>query len=135
MTLFLQNLINGLSAGSLYALLAVGLVLIYKSSEVLNFAHGTLAMLATFVAYQLSERMGLGFPIAIAGALVFAFALGAGVYRAMLNRAREGGPHAVVMITIGLLIMLEGAAGVTWGADTKEFHHVFANPKSLALPG
>ena len=56
MTLLLQNVINGLSAGSLYALLAVGIVLIYKSSEVLNFAHGSFAMLATFAAYELSAH-------------------------------------------------------------------------------
>jgi branched-chain amino acid transport system permease protein len=135
MTLFLQNLINGLSAGSLYALLALGVVLIYKSSEVLNFAHGTFAMLATFVAFHLSTQLGLGFGAAIALSLVFAFALGASGYRLLLDRAREGGAHAVVMVTIGLSIMLEGAAGVVFGTDTKEFHHVFADSKSLSLPG
>ena len=135
MTLFLQNLINGLSAGSLYALLAVGVVLIYKSSEVLNFAHGTFAMLATFVAYQLSTRFGLGFAASIVVALAFAFVLGASSYRLLLERARQGGAHAVVMVTIGLSIALEGLAGVAFGTDTKEFHHVFAESKSLNLPG
>ena len=110
MTLLLQNVVNGLSAGSLYALLAVGIVLIYKSSEVLNFAHGSLAMLATFVAYELSAVRGLGFGTAIAGALLFAFLVGALVYRVLLDRAREGGAHAVVMVTIGLSMMIEGAA-------------------------
>ena len=62
MTLFLQNLISGLSAGSVYALLAVGLVLIYKSSEVLNFAHGSFAMFATFVAYHLAVTSGWPLP-------------------------------------------------------------------------
>jgi branched-chain amino acid transport system permease protein len=126
--------VNGLSSGSVYALLAVGIVLVYKSSEVLNFAHGTLAMLATYVAYHVSVVFGLGHGVAIAAALVFAFALGALAYRGLLHRAREGGSHAVVMVTIGLLMVLEGAAGVIWGTDTKEFHHVFAEPKSLALP-
>jgi branched-chain amino acid transport system permease protein len=135
MSLFLQNLINGLSAGSLYALLAVGVVLIYKSSEVLNFAHGTFAMLATFIAYHLSIQLELGFAAAIAVALVFAFLLGAGGYRLLLDRARQGGAHAVVMVTIGLSIVLEGAAGVIWGTDTKEFHHAFAESKSISLPG
>ena len=134
LTAFLQNVISGLAVGSLYALLAVGIVLIYKSSEVLNFAHGTFAMLATFVAYQLSTRMGLGFAASIACAIGFAFVLGSLVYGAMLDRARQGGAHAVVMVTIGFSIVLEGAAGVIFGADTKEFHHVFAESTSISLP-
>jgi branched-chain amino acid transport system permease protein len=135
MTRLLQDLLNGLSAGSLYALLAVGIVLVYKSSEVLNFAHGTFAMLATFVAYHLATRAGAGYAVAIAGALVFAFVFGAIVYRTILHRAREGGSHAVVMVTIGLLMVVEGAAGAIWGTDVKEFHHLFDSPRSLPLPG
>lgn len=134
MTLFLQNVVNGLSAGSVYALLAVGIVLIYKSSEVLNFAHGSFAMLATFVAYWLATDAGLPFFAAAFGALLFAFVLGAAVYRLTLERARKGGPHAMVMVTIGLLMVVEGIAGVLFGTDTKEFHHLFAQPKTLALP-
>lgn len=135
MTRLLQDLVNGFSAGSVYALLAVGIVLVYKSSEVLNFAHGTFAMLATFVAYHFAVVLGVGYPGAIAAALVFALVLGAVVYRGLLHRAREGGSHAVVMVTIGLLMVLEGAAGAIWGTDVKEFHHLFADAKSLTLPG
>jgi branched-chain amino acid transport system permease protein len=131
MALFLQNLLNGLSAGSLYALLAVGLVLIYKSSQVLNFAHGALAMLATFVAYEAAQSIGYAGGIAVS--LVFAFVAGAALYRGLLHRAREGGEHAVVMVTIGLLMILEGAAAAIWGTDTKEFHHYFADAGSLEL--
>lgn len=133
--LLLQNILNGLSAGSLYALLAVGIVLIYKSSQVLNFAHGTFAMWATFVAYQLATIWHLTLGIAIAGALLFALALGALSYRLLLDRARQGGAHAVVMVTIGLMIVFEGSAGIIWGTDTKEFHHVFAESGTLSLPG
>ena len=135
MTLFLQNVLNGLSAGSVYALLAVGIVLIYKSSGVLNFAHGTFAMLSTFVAYHMAIELGLHLVVAIAVALLFAFLLGGVLYRTMLDRAREGGSHAVVMVTIGLLMVFEGAAGAFWGTDTKSFHHFFENPESIALPG
>jgi branched-chain amino acid transport system permease protein len=134
MTRLLQDLVNGTSAGSVYALLAVGIVLVYKSSQVLNFAHGTFAMLATFVAYHVSVVLGMGTGLAIVAALVFAFLLGAVVYRGLLHRARQGGSHAVVMVTIGLLMVLEGAAGVIWGTDVKEFHHVFSQPGSIPLP-
>ena len=129
----LQDIVNGLSAGSLYALLAVGIVLVYKSSDVLNFAHGSFAMVSTFVAYHVATKLGLGFGLAIVASLVFAFVLGGVVYRAALHRAREGGSHAVVMVTIGLLMVSEGAAAAIWGADVKEFHHFFAEPKSFEL--
>ncbi|MBW2523580.1 MAG: branched-chain amino acid ABC transporter permease [Deltaproteobacteria bacterium] len=134
MSLLLQNVLNGLSAGSLYALVAVGIVLIYKSSEVLNFAHGTLAMVTTFVAYEAVVAWGLSFGPAIVLAFAAAFALGAVIYRLVLHRAQEGGSHAVVMVTIGLLMAFEGVAGVIWGTDTKEFHHYFAEAKSFSLP-
>jgi branched-chain amino acid transport system permease protein len=133
MTLLLQNVLNGLSAGSLYTLLAVGLVLIYKSSGVLNFAHGALAMLATFVAWVGATELGLGFAPAIALALVFAFAVGAALYRTMLDRAREGGEHAMVMVTLGVLMIGEGTAGALWGTDMKEFHHFFADAGSFEV--
>lgn len=135
MTLLFQNILNGLSSGCVYTLLAVGIVLIYKSSEVLNFAHGTLAMLATFVAYYGATELGLGFGPAIALALVFAFVFGAALFRGILDRAREGGELAVVMVTIGLLMVLEGVAGVIWGTDMKEFHHYFAEIDAFSLPG
>lgn len=127
MSLFFQNVLNGLSAGSVYALIAIGLVLIYRSSGVLHFAHGAFAMLATFVAYELHQR-GLGLVPAFLGAAVVAFVLGAGTFRLLLDRAREGGSHSVVMMTIALLMVVEGLAGATWGSDTKDFNHYFAEP-------
>ncbi len=135
MTLFLQNLLNGFSAGSLYALLAVGIVLVYKSSEVLNFGHGAFAMLSTFVAYHAAVVWGFGLLASFAIALAFAFVLGAVIYRVLLDRAREGGEHAVVMVTIGLLLVFEGTSGAIWGTDTKAFHHLFDELRVIELPG
>ncbi|MEQ8276978.1 MAG: branched-chain amino acid ABC transporter permease [Deltaproteobacteria bacterium] len=127
MGLLFQNVLNGLSAGSVYALIAVGLVLIYRSSGVLHFAHGSFAMLATFVAYTLHQQ-GLGLVPSFLGATLVAFVLGAGTFRILLDRAREGGSHAVVMITIALFMVSEGAAGAVWGSDTKDFNHYFSEP-------
>lgn len=135
MSLFLQNVLTGLSAGSLYALLSVGIVLLYKSSEVLNFGHGAFAMVATFVAYHTATSLGLNLWVSFGIALAFAFVLGALVYRGLLDRAREGGEHAVVMVTIGLLMVFEGSAGAIWGTDTKDFHHFFDELKVIELPG
>lgn len=132
MNLFLQNVINGLSSGSVYALVAIGLVLVYRSSGVLNFAHGTLAVLATFVAFE-AARAGISMGLAMAAGLAFAFAFGAGIYRGLLERARAGGPHAVVMASIAILMILEGLMGVLWGTDTKEFHHYFREAEAISI--
>lgn len=132
MSLFFQNVLNGLSAGSVYALIAIGLVLIYRSSRVLHFAHGSFAMIAAFVAYELHGR-GFGLVVSFLGAAVAAFLIGAGTYRLLLDRAREGGSHSVVMVTIALFMMLEGIAGVTWGSDTKDFNHYFAEPSIVSV--
>lgn len=130
----LQDMLNGFRLGSVYALLAVGIVLIYKSSEVLNFAHGALAMFATFIAYELSMEQGFGFGPSIVIALIAAFLIGAALYRGMLDRAKRGGGHAVVMVTIGLLMALEGTAGAIWGTTGRPFHHYFEEREFLSLP-
>jgi branched-chain amino acid transport system permease protein len=90
-------------------------------------------MVATFVAYEAATAWHLPFAAAIAVALAFSFLAGAALYRGVLHRAREGGEHAVVMVTIGLLMILEGAAGAIWGTDTKEFHHYFADAGSVEM--
>jgi len=133
MTLLLQNRLNGLSAGSIHALLALGLVLLYRASGVLNFAHGSFGMVAVFVAWDLSSS-GWPLALAMAAALAGAFAFGAVTYAVALHRARSGGQHAQVMVTIGLMMIVEGVAGVVWGTDTKEFHHVFAEAGRIELP-
>ncbi len=135
MTQFLQNLLSGLAAGSLYAVIAVGIVLVYKSSRVLNFAHGAVATVATFVAWQLSTSGGVAIGWAMLAAVAVAFLLGAAAYAALLDRARQGGEHALVMVTIGLYMVLEGGAAALWGADPKDFHHLFAEARSFDLPG
>jgi branched-chain amino acid transport system permease protein len=131
----LQDMLNGFRLGSIYALLAVGIVLIYKSSEVLNFAHGALAVFATFIAYELSIEQGLGVGPSIVIALIAAFAIGAAIYRGMLDRATRGGGHAVVMVTIALLMILEGVSGALWGTTGLPFQHYFEESEFLALPG
>lgn len=132
MNLFFQNVLNGLSAGSVYALIAIGLVLIYRSSGVLHFAHGSFAMVAAFVAYELHGR-GFSLPVAFLGACAAAFVIGAVTYRLLLDRAREGGSHSAVMVTIALFMMLEGIAGAIWGTDTKDFAHYFAQPGIVSV--
>jgi len=114
----LQYTFTGLSAGALYALVALGIVLIYRSTRVLNFAHGDVAMLSTFAAFALLSN-GYGFPIALAGSLVVGAALGIGFYFSVLARAQREGANllGMVALTLGLALILQGVAVYIWGAE------------------
>lgn len=119
-TQLLQYGVGGLAAGSLYALVALGIVLLYRSSRVLNFAHGDMATLGTFVAFTLLTR-ALPFPIAIAASLAAVAALGAVFFFAVLRPARESTLLGRIVITLGFALLLSGVMQIVWGNDTQTF--------------
>jgi len=116
-----QLVTSGIAIGATYALMALAMVIIYKTSEVLNFAQGDMAMLSAFVAYMLLSDYGLGFVTSFTIALAFAFALGAFLEFAFLRRAKEPNLLGLIIITLGLEMMLYGVASWRWGADQKDF--------------
>ncbi|MCB2228121.1 MAG: branched-chain amino acid ABC transporter permease [Desulfarculaceae bacterium] len=116
-----QLITSGIAIGATYALMALAMVIIYKTSEVLNFAQGDMAMLSAFVAFMLMTNYGLGFGASFALALAFAFALGAFIEFAFLRRAKEPNLLGLIIITLGLEMMLYGIASWRWGADQKSF--------------
>ena len=118
--MFLQLLISGLSFGSLYALIALAMVIIYKTSEVPNFSQGEMAMISTFVAYALFESFGQSFAISFVGALVFAAVLGAFLEFVFLRRAKDPNILSLILITLGFEMILYGFAGWKWGADQRD---------------
>jgi len=73
---FLQLLVGGVAVGGVYALIALGFVIIYKATDVLNLAQGEMLMVGAYVSFWLLDRGGLPFPLAVAGTLVFAVVLG-----------------------------------------------------------
>src|SRR5688572_455553 len=105
-----QAIISGLEAGVLYALPALAFLLIYRSSDVMNFAQGEMAMFSTFVALAILNR-GLSLPVAFVGALAFGAVLGIVVERVFL-RPIDTAPHfSKVILTLGIDIALLAAAG------------------------
>ena len=99
--MFLQLIISGIAIGSIYALVALAMVIIYKTSEVPNFAQGEMAMLSTFVAFMLLETYGHSFLISFTGALVFAILLGAFLEFVFLRRAKKPNVLSLILITLG----------------------------------
>ena len=119
--MFGQLIVSGIAIGATYALMALAMVIIYKTSEVLNFAQGDMAMLSAFVAYLLLEEQGLGYTAAFTLALAFAFCLGAFLEFAFLRRAKEPNLLGLIIITLGLQMILYGLASWRWGSDQKDF--------------
>jgi len=109
--LFAQDLLNGISVGAVYALLGLGVVLIYKSSGVLNFAHGSMAMFSTFIYFEITHSWS-GVPVALATVMAVAFGalLGAGLYLIVFRKMQDAGLLAKVIASLAVAGMLQGTA-------------------------
>ncbi|HSC24532.1 MAG TPA: branched-chain amino acid ABC transporter permease [Casimicrobiaceae bacterium] len=115
----LQIALAGLAQGSLFALTALGLVMIYNASSVVNFAHGAMGMAATYVAYLLITKWQAPFALAFAGALVAAFVLGVVVQTLFLARLRHAPLMSQVVVTLGLFMLLQGLLGLAFGYNPR----------------
>jgi len=116
-----QVLFSGLAAGSVYALIALAMVIIYRTTEVLNFAQGDMAMMSTYVALTFLLTGGLPFFAALLAALVFAALLGAVAEFAFLRRAKEPTVLGLIIITLGLEMIVFGLASWKWGGEPRDF--------------
>jgi branched-chain amino acid transport system permease protein len=132
----LQYGLTGLSAGSLYAMVALGIVLIYRSTRVLNFAHGDVATLATFTAFTLLTR-GFSFPVALLGSLGTGAVVGVVFYFVVLVRAQRRGATllGMVILTLGLALMIQGVVVYLWGAEPVSLPFPISDTKTYALGG
>lgn len=135
-----QYLSIGIAVGIIYALLAVGFVLVFKASGVLNIAQGGLLMLGAYVCFTLVTRAGLPFWAAALLTLLFSFVLGLLIERFFI-RPMIGEPvFSVIMMTVGLSVLIEGAAFTLWGPDPMRLpgmasaNAVRFGPVALALP-
>lgn len=118
--LFLTELtVNGALAGLMYSLVAMGIVLIYKSSAVPNLAQGAMAMLGAYVVLALSQDAGAPLWLALPGAMLLMFAVGMGIERAALRRLAGRPIIMILMMTLGLDIFLRAAALASWGGTNR----------------
>ena len=136
--IFFQNVINGVSFGSIYALMAMGIVLIYKSSDVVNFAQGQMAMFLTYIAYSgMGVLLGIsflqpnndipakvGWGVFLGGlviAIVMAALMGMAMEKFMLRPLAKASVLSQVLATIGAGTLLYGLASWIWKAETRPF--------------
>jgi branched-chain amino acid transport system permease protein len=117
---FIEFTLGGLSTGMIYAAIALSLVLIWRATRILNFAQGGMAMFTTYLALLVIKQTGnywLGFAVALAAGLVF----GAVVERLVVRPVENKPALNAVIVTIGLLILIEGVAGMIYGGQYKSF--------------
>ncbi len=126
MQYFIQLLVTGLVLGSVYAMVALGFVLIYKSSSVINFAQGELVLIGAYMALWLTVSLHIPFIISFILTLIFAVILGFAIERLFL-RPMIGEPIlSVIMLTIGLSAFLKGLVIILWGTETRVFPEIFS---------
>ncbi|MDR2985344.1 MAG: branched-chain amino acid ABC transporter permease [Nocardiopsaceae bacterium] len=117
---FIEFTLGGISTGMIYAAIALSLVLIWRGTRILNFAQGGMAMFTTYLALMVVNHTGnywLAFVVALAAGLV----LGAVVERVVVRPVENKPPMNAVLVTIGLLILIEGVAGMIYGGQFKSF--------------
>ncbi|MFM8238218.1 MAG: branched-chain amino acid ABC transporter permease [Actinomycetota bacterium] len=118
MDLFLSQLMNGIGRGVIYASLALALVLIFRTTGILNFAQGEMALFSTYVFWQFTEW---GWPvwIAILVTLVLSFLGGAAIERVVIRPVEQASPLVVVIVTIGLFLAFNALAQLIFGTEAK----------------
>jgi branched-chain amino acid transport system permease protein len=116
---FIQMIVSGVAVGSSYALMGLAMVIIYKTSEVPNFAQGEMALITSFFAMMLLTQMNMSVYLAFFLSFIFAVILGCFLEFAILRRAKEPNVLGMIIITIGIEMILLGFVSWKFGADQK----------------
>ncbi len=120
--LFAQIFVNGLFVGGIYALVAIGLTLIYGVMIILNFAHGEFLMLGMYIAYWAFTLAGLDPYLSIPIAAVLVFGIGALIQRGLVQRVLDSHPLSQIILLLGVSMLLMGLAQFFWTAEPKSIH-------------
>ena len=128
-----QVVVNGLTRGSIYALVALGFTVIHNTTGIINFAQGEFVMLGGMVAVSLLA-LGLPLPLAVVGAVLVVALVGALLERAVIAPLKNPGSVNLIIITIGASIFLKGLANLVWGKDDRILP-AFSGEKAISLSG
>jgi branched-chain amino acid transport system permease protein len=134
------SLLNGLTTGAVYALIALGLTLIYGVLHIINFAHGASLMLALYAVYLLKDKFGIDPYLALVAVVPGMFALGYALQRLVINRASHGKDENILLVTLGIAIVMENVALLAFKSDTRTIETAYTlstvaiGPAMIALP-
>ena len=122
---FVQLVVDGLSTGSVYAAIALAIVLVHQATGLINFAQGGMAVFAVYIAWWLTTK-DVPLLVAILVSILFSIAFGAIVERWLMRRFERGDPDTAVVVTIGLLTLITGIAGWLWTYNNQQFPSLFS---------
>lgn len=123
--LFLQRLFDSLNNGAVYAVTAIGLVLIFKATTLINFAQGNIAMFGAYVCWAFAHGWGWPVWVSIIAAMILMAGMGAGIERVLIRPFDPTDHLPVVLITFGISAILEAFAGGIWGLEFHKFPSPF----------
>ena len=138
-SILLPSFLNGVTTGAVYALIALGLTLIYGVLHIINFAHGAALMVALYAVWFLKDRAGIDPYLALPLVVPAMFALGYGLQRVVINRAGHGRDENILLVTLGLAIVLENLALLFFKSDTRTIETAYTlttvaiGPATIAL--
>ena len=130
----LSHLMNGLSLGSVYAIIALGYTMVYGIAKMLNFAHGDVIMIGAYVSFCVVYYLNLPPVVAIVLAMLACTALGITIERLAYKPLRQATSLAVLITAIGMSYFLQNAALLIWGSNTKSFPDMISMP-AISLMG
>lgn len=131
---FLSYLINGISLGSIYAIIALGYTMVYGIAKMLNFAHGDIIMVGAFTTFTVVSTMGGNPIVGILAAVIVCTVLGVTIERVAYKPLRGTSPLAVLITAIGVSYLLQNVALLIFGSNSKQFTSV-VNIPALKLAG
>jgi len=129
---FLSYLLNGISLGSVYAVIALGYTMVYGVAKMLNFAHGDVIMVGAYIAFCIMHYLGLHPIISVVGAVIVCTVLGILIERFAYKPLRKATSLAVLITAIGMSYFLQNMALIIWGSNPKVFPSV-VNLEAIAL--
>ncbi|QTD41545.1 branched-chain amino acid ABC transporter permease [Sporosarcina sp. Te-1] len=124
---WIQQLVNGISLGSIYALIALGYTMVYGIIKLINFAHGDVFMVGSFVGFYSIVGLGLDFFTALVLAMIFCAIFGVLIERIAYKRLRNATRIAALITAIGVSLLIENGFIFTWGPQPKAFPDIIAN--------
>ena len=140
LSILFASVLNGITTGAVYALIALGLTLIYGVLHIINFAHGASLMVALYGVYFLKEQLGIDPYMALPIMVPAMFAFGYLLQRGVINRASHGKDENILLVTLGLSIILENLALLFFKSDTRNIETAYTlttvniGPAMIALP-
>lgn len=130
---FLTNLINGISLGSVYAIIALGYTMVYGIAKMLNFAHGDVIMVGGYISFITLNSLGLNPLVAVIFAICVCTLLGIAIERVAYKPLRQSPSLTVLITAIGVSYLLQNLALIVWGSNPRVFTSVVAGWPALQL--